>query len=120
MARTSTRSEREIKRLLKGYQDSGLTRGQYCAQQGIAVTTLDYYRRRCEHQDRRTKAITPAPLLRVELSDESSSDGLDTTKASTPPSGFALVLAKGRRIESNHWNFQDADLARLIRIVETS
>ena len=31
--------------------------------------------------------------------------------------GFALVLANGRRIESS-WKFGEADLARLIRVAE--
>jgi hypothetical protein len=30
---------------------------------------------------------------------------------------FALVLCNGRRIESS-WNFPEAELARLIRVVE--
>ena len=31
--------------------------------------------------------------------------------------GFRIVLRNGRRIESG-WQFQDADLARLIRVAE--
>ena len=34
-----------------------------------------------------------------------------------PVTGFALVLANGRRIESA-WSFAEADLQRLIRVAE--
>jgi hypothetical protein len=34
-----------------------------------------------------------------------------------PAAGFALVLGNGRRIESS-WRFGEAELARLIRVVE--
>jgi hypothetical protein len=34
-----------------------------------------------------------------------------------PRPSFVLVLSNGRRIESG-WQFQDADLARLIRVAE--
>jgi len=37
--------------------------------------------------------------------------------AMDPRPSFVLVLSNGRRIESG-WQFQDADLARLIRVVE--
>jgi hypothetical protein len=118
----STRSQEEIERLLKGYQESGLTRRQYCAQQGIPVTTFDYYRHRRGQQKRprRTTAIPPTPMLRVELSDKTPSPDGEVGKAGAATGGFTLVLAQGRRIESQHWNFHEADLARLIRIVEAA
>jgi hypothetical protein len=33
------------------------------------------------------------------------------------PTGFALVLANGRRIESS-WSFVEADLEKLLRVAE--
>lgn len=105
MARTSTRTPEQIERLVTGYKQSGLTRRQYCAQQGIAVATLDYYRLR------RRKSATP-PLVRVKL---------NNCRPQQPeqPKGFTLVLAKGRRIETGG-QCNEQELARLIRIVEAA
>jgi hypothetical protein len=92
------RSKEEIRGIVEGFSKSGLTRREYCAKHSIAVTTLDYWRRR-QKQGRRLVevAIEPAPP---------QSSG-----------GFALVLANGRRIESP-WRFDEADLARAIRVAE--
>jgi len=99
------RTAEEVERLLKGYENSGVSRQEYCQREGIPVTTFDYYRQR----SRRKAAVQPrtAGLLKVKLE--------------TPPvprqSLFTLTLANGRRIESG-WSFNDTDLARLIRIAE--
>jgi hypothetical protein len=86
-------SKEEKRRLIEGYAASGMTRREYCAKHGIAVST-DYWRLK-----RRPK------LVRV---------AVDPDQAGT---GFTLALANGRRIESS-WNFAEADLRRLIRAVE--
>ena len=91
------RSKEEIRKIVKGFAKSGMTRREYCAQQGIAVTTLDYWRR--AQQQRRPK------LMRV------------TVEPAQSGAGFALVLANGRRIESS-WSFIEADLEKLIRAAE--
>lgn len=94
------RSPEEIQRMLEGYRQSGMKRAEYCRSQGIAVSTLDYYLHRQSMQARpRLAQVTVAQ------------DGTESTRS------FALVLRNGRRIESD-WNFREADLARLIRIVE--
>jgi hypothetical protein len=36
------RTREEIQTLLEGCRQGGLSRGEYCRQQGIATTTLDY------------------------------------------------------------------------------
>ena len=88
--------KQEIRRLVAGYATSGLTRREYCAKHGIAVTTLDYWRRREKNEPK---------LVPVEIEGR-----LATT-------GFVLALANGRRIESS-WKFVEADLERLIRAAE--
>lgn len=45
MARAG-RSEAEIAALVACYESSGLTRREYCEREGLALTTLDYYRRK--------------------------------------------------------------------------
>jgi hypothetical protein len=95
------RSAEEIQRLLDGFRQSGESRTVFCRRLGIPVTTLDYYRYR------ETLRARPR-LARVKLTAQSS----DATAT------FALVLRNGRRIET-HWNFRDADLARLIHIADS-
>jgi hypothetical protein len=93
------RSAEEVQRLLDEYRQSGEGRTEYYRRQGIAVTTLAYYLR--------SQTLKTRPrLARVKL-----------TAPAEPAANFALVLRNGRRIES-HWNFRDADLARLIRVAE--
>jgi hypothetical protein len=91
------RSKEEVRRIVEGFAKSGMTRREYGAKYGIAVTTLDYGRR--AYRKQRPKlvkiAIEQAPL----------------------PTGFALVLANGRRIEIS-WSFVEADLEKLIRVAE--
>ncbi len=90
------RSAEERQRLLKEFEANGQTRRAFCEQHGIAVATLDSWRRGRKRKPRFVKVGIAAP-------------------ARGP--GFALVLANGRRIESS-WIFAEADLARLIRAAE--
>ena len=92
------RSADDIRRTIQEFQSSGLTRGEFCRRQHIAVTTLDYWRR---VQSR------PARLVRVEVA------------ANEPAPVFTLWLSNGRRIESS-WRFAEAELARLIHIAESA
>jgi hypothetical protein len=92
------RSTDEIEQVLGQYRKSGLTQIEYCRQAGMALSTLSRYLRR--------RGVDQQQLMRVHVESEAESGA-----------GFALVLGKGRRIESN-WRFGEADLARLIRVVE--
>ena len=88
----------EMRRMLGEYGKSGLTRREFCERRGIPVPTLDYWRRQLGGKPR---------LVKVEVT------------PSEPGTHFTLALANGRRIESS-WRFADAELARLIRIVESA
>jgi transposase-like protein len=88
-------SKQEIRRIVEGYAQSGMTRRQYCEKHNIRITTLDYWRR-----------VHKRKLRLIEVAVETQ-----------PAAGFALVLASGRRIESS-WRFAEADLLRLIRAAE--
>jgi hypothetical protein len=91
------RSKEEICRLVEGFAKSGMTRREYCAKHGMAITTLDYWRRAHRQQKPR--------LMEVEV------------EAARPLTGFVLMLANGRQIESS-WSFTEADLKKLIRVAE--
>ena len=110
MERRTKRSSEEIKQLLSGYEQSGLSRRQYCEQQGVAITTFDYYRQRHRKGPRASQRATP--LVRVKLKDSAPLNADERR-------GFTIVLAKGRRIEGN-WSYNEQDLTGLIRVVEAA
>ena len=91
-------SKEEKRRLIEGYVASGMTRREYCAEHGIAVSTLDYWRLKEKPK-----------LVRVAI------QGAMDSQPAGP--GFTLTLGNGRRIESS-WSFAEADMTRLIRAVE--
>jgi len=93
------RSTEEIEQLLEQYRTSGLTQIEYCRQTGMVLSTLGRYLRR--------SGVEPERLVRVNLE----------SAVAKPTADFALVLGNGRRIESG-WRFGEAELARLIRVVE--
>lgn len=91
------RSASEVSRLVREYEASGESRREFCERRGIAVNTLDYWRR--------TRGRAPK-LVEVEVQGRPMATGQ-----------FTLSLVNGRRIESE-WRFADEDLARLIRVAE--
>jgi transposase-like protein len=91
------RSKEEIRRIVEGFAKSGMTRREYCRRHGVAMTTLDSWRRAYRKQK--------PTLVRVAVEEAQA------------VAGFALVLNNGRRIESL-WSFAEADLQRLIRAAE--
>ncbi|MFN8811707.1 MAG: IS66 family insertion sequence element accessory protein TnpA, partial [Acidobacteriota bacterium] len=46
MTRTQSKRNNRAAELVAGFERSGSTRKAFCESMGIAVTTLDYYRRR--------------------------------------------------------------------------
>ena len=99
------RTTEEIERLVKGYEESGLSRREYCEREGMPVTTFDYYRQRATRKAAAKRRAAGLVKVKLEAAPVQAS------------SVFTLMLANGRRIESA-WNFSEADLARLIRIAE--
>jgi hypothetical protein len=39
------RSKQEMPKIIAGFAESGMTRGEYCAKHNIGIATLDYWRR---------------------------------------------------------------------------
>lgn len=77
------RSQSEIRALVAGYENGNQSRAAYCATHGLALTTLDYYRRR----------VRAAGALLVEI---------DLQSPATAPAiqgAVAVVLGNGRRVE---------------------
>ena len=99
-----TERSAEMRRVLEEYAASGLRRREFCQQRGIALTTLDYWRR--EHAVKPGKQERPR-MVAVNVAD------------AEPAPHFTVSLANGRRIECS-WQFAEAELARLIRIAESA
>ncbi len=81
--------------MVDGFAKSGMTRREYCEKHNIGISTLDYWRRTQKGKPRLVEVTLEMP----------------------PGTGFTLVLANGRRIESS-WKFAEAELIRLIRAAE--
>lgn len=92
--------EATIARLVGDFEASGLTRRAYSERAGIAVSTLDYYRRRL-------REIRDARIVPVRIEPEAE-----------PTNGkrFQLKLANGMRIDSG-WDFPGRDMVRLLELV---
>lgn len=90
--RRGRRSEAEIRALVAGYEDGNQSREAYSKAHGLAVTTLDYYRRRLRPSG--------SALVEIELQSVAPADGGNGS--------VVVVLANGRRIEIG-W----ADLSRV-------
>ena len=101
MART-TDSGNAVAALAVQFEESGMSRREFCEHHGLALTTLDYYR----YRERRKKAV-PVRLLPVNV----------TTGSSVIRDGIAVVLANGRRIEFRQ-EFTESELLQLLRTVE--
>ena len=84
-------------RVAADFEQSGLSRRQYCAQHRLSVNTLDNWRRGVKGA---------AKFVRVEVGPEPARH-----------KRFTLVLTNGRRIETET-GFDEHDLARLIRAAE--
>jgi len=96
----SRRSTKEIQQILERYRASGLSQLEYCHQTGVVLSTLGRYLR----QSRRAEQ----QLVRVKVEEPPE-----------PGIGFVLILGNGRRIASD-WVFEDAALARVIRVAESA
>ena len=91
------RSKEEIREIAEGFAKSGMKRREYCAKHGVTMAMLDYWRRAHRKQK---PTLVPVAI-----------------EEARPLTGFALVLANGRRIESS-WSFVATDLEKLIRVAE--
>ena len=101
------RTEAEIRDLVAGYEGGNQTRGAYCADRGLTVAALDFYRRRVRRFG--TK------LVEVDVT--------GTKSRTAPPGAVAVVLANGRRLESAWCDLlrlgaRTGELQRLLRCVE--
>jgi hypothetical protein len=105
------RSRAEADQLVAEYEASGLSRQQFCQERGLALTTLDRYRKR--RRQAGTDVAGGAGWMAVELSAPKQVAGNGAA------SGLAVVLSRGRRIEIG-CGFDAITLAQLLRVLETA
>jgi len=97
------RSQGEAERLVRDFEQSGLTRKAFCEARGVALHTLDYYRARYRTS---RAALAAQELLPVDLIGTPSVSG-----------GVRVELANGRRIVVEA-GFDASVLKRLIAVLE--
>jgi hypothetical protein len=97
------RSQAEAERLVRDFEQSGLSRKAFCTVRGVALHTLDYYR----HRDRVRRPVAEGErLVPVELIDPTPAGG-----------GLRVELANGRRIVVEA-GFDASHLKRLLAVLE--
>ena len=102
------RSRAEIEALVTEFEASGLRREAFCQKQGLAVGTLDKYRRRVH---RGLSCSSGGSLLPVEVV------SLTTHDANSGDGVLVVELQSGRRIEV-HRGFDEGTLERLLIILD--
>lgn len=100
-SRNQSRAE-AIANVVAEYERSGLTRRSFSEQAGIAMSTLDYWRRRV--RDRSQSLIVP-----VKIEPDYRRSGV------AGDAGFRMSLPNGVRIESG-WEFSEQGMACLLRL----
>ncbi|MBL8295185.1 MAG: hypothetical protein JNN08_25290 [Bryobacterales bacterium] len=101
-ARKDQRRREAIAGVVAEYERSGLTRRSFSEQAGVAVSTLDYWRRQVRERNR--ARIVPVTI-----------EGAATATGGGGGTGFQLRLPNGERIDSG-WDFPEEALARLVRV----
>ena len=104
------RSRAEAAALVVEFESSGLMRQEFCRQRGLAICTLDKYRRRV-HGGGRSMA---APMVAVEVVPSRSAE---TSRDVDQGSSFVVESRSGRRIEVRR-GFDAGTLERLLTILD--
>jgi hypothetical protein len=100
----------EAEVLVSEFEASGLTREAFCSQRGLAVATLDKYRRLVPGGRR----LMAGPMIAVEVAPWLA------RKASSDAAGdaaFVVELRSGRRIEVRR-GFDGGTLERLLTVLD--
>ena len=101
------RSRAEAAQLAAEYETSGLSRTDFCRQQGLSLATLARYRRR----QAQASTVPAVRWLEVEASRRSPAPDREAA------SGLAVTLPSGRRIEVAR-GFDTRTLAQLLAVLE--
>lgn len=100
------RSGAEAEQLVKAYEASGLSKVEFCRQQGLSLATLARYRKRQRQAQEETGKNR---WVRVEVSGGAMARGT--------ASGLSIALGEGRRIEVG-CGFDGPTLVQLLSVLE--
>ena len=125
--RQQRRSRAEAEQLLDAFEASGLRRREFCVKHGVALGTMDFWRKR-RRQERVTEASNRQARLKGDARAEVASGGSrlvavdlaglsERTRMGPAGGGLAVVVSQGRRIEVSR-GFDAATLERLLDVLE--
>ena len=104
------RSRAEAAALVAEFESSGLMRQEFCRQRGLAIGTLDKYRRRVHKgQQSRNRSMLPVEVV--------WSNGQNPTRDAGRDGVLVVELRSGRRIEVGH-GFDAGTLERLLTVLD--
>src|SRR5258708_6171419 len=107
------RSPAEVAALVAEFEASGLIRGGVCEQRGLAVGTLDKYRRRV-HKGQQSRRSSKGSMLPVEVV---WSTGQNPNRDAGRDGVLVVELRGGRRIEVG-CGFDAGTLERLLTVLD--
>ena len=113
------RSRAEAEQLLDAFESSGLRRREFCQRHGVAVGTLDVWRKR-RRQERSTLAGKRLRAGKVHVDKEAVISGrlVAVEIAGRPSSGkLTVVLPRGQRVDVFE-GFDAATLERLLGVLD--
>src|SRR5208283_1219637 len=113
------RSRAETEQLLDAFESSGLRRREFCQQHGVAVGTLDVWRK-IRRQERSTLASKRLGRSKVHVGKEVAISGrlVAVEIAGRPASGkLTVILPRGQRVEVFE-GFDAATLERLLGVLD--
>jgi hypothetical protein len=103
------RSQAEVEALFVEFEASGLMRAAFCQQRGLAVGTLDKYRRRVQSKPQSgAGALLPVKVV---------SSPSRNAESETRDNALVVELQSGRRIEVNR-GFDAGTLERLLAVLD--
>ena len=116
------RSRTEAEQLVEAFESSGLGRREFCLKHGVALGTLDFWRKR--RRQERDKVASKRPRMRNEDVRAGVASGsklvaveLAGLQENAAGGGLVVVVSRGRRIEVSRW-FDAATLERLLAVLE--
>jgi hypothetical protein len=112
------RSRTEVEQLVDAFEASGLRRREFCQKHGVAVGTLDFWRKR-RRQERGTLVGHRLGARKVHAGTEAISGRLVAVELAgmTTSGRLAVVLPRGQRVEVFE-GFDAATLERLLAVLE--
>jgi hypothetical protein len=104
------RTRAEVQQLVAEFVSSGMRRSEFCQSRGLSFSTLDRHLKKRRWKRRRRPTSSVGRFVPVELAARKSPKHHE-------PSGLAVVLRGGRRIEV-HPDFDTSTFERLVAILE--